>query len=869
MSLARDLRLEVVLRAIDKVTAPLKNIGAGSRDAGREVATLRDRLKELERNQKSLAALNDTGRGLAVTKVQLRKAQEQVKALREQIAQTPAPTKAMRAALKAAENESAALGMKHGKLYQRHQQLTEAVKVAGLSTTGLTKQQSALKAQAAEVNATLQAQLAHLKALNAQQAKMHAARATYDKTMAGRDKLAGAGVSMGIAGAAIGAPVLAAVKAYSSFEDAMLGVARQVDGARDKNGQLTAVYYDMAEAVQRLSQRLPMATTEIAALIEAGARMGIQGKENLLAFAETTAIAATAFDLPVEQIGENMGKIAALYKVPIKNIGELGDVINYLDDNAQSKGGDIIEVMQRIAGLSDKLDYRKAAALGSTFLSLGSSAEVAASASNAMVRELAIAQMQPKRFQEGLKALRLSAKDVQRGMSKDATGTIVRVLEAIKRLPQDAQLSVTTQLFGKEFGDDAAKLANNLDEYKRQLQLVNGETAKGSMQREADARNQALSARWLMVQNRLFNAQASLGATLRGTLVELMEAAAGVLDRVTGWVRAHPALAGTLMKATALVAGLLIGMGGLTLALAALIGPFAVIRYGMAMFNIEGATALAKAGELATKALPAVGRALLMVGRSLTLTPVGLIVTGIALALAAVAALIYKYWQPIKAFLGGVWDGFTAATGPLMTVLDSLIDAFRPIWDLVAPAFRKLGAWLGELLTPVQATTAETDKLAASGKKVGEILAVAFTGVLVPMRAALGMIKAIHQTVATVIEASAHVVTGDFSGAWTAIKGGAGKVWDTISSADTYVGKRSTTEAKPIGAAPLRVERQPPVRVPTARAAAGAAGTPTTIHVYAAPGMDENALAAKVDRHLERRKQADAARQRGALSDRD
>ncbi|OWC74054.1 phage tail tape measure protein, partial [Escherichia coli] len=69
-----------------------------------------------------------------------------------------------------------------------------------------------------------------------------------------------------------------------------------------------------------------------------------------------------------------------LYKIPTRNIEQLGDALNYLDDNAMSKGADIIDVMQRLGGVADRLDYRKAAALGSTFLTLGAAPEVAASA---------------------------------------------------------------------------------------------------------------------------------------------------------------------------------------------------------------------------------------------------------------------------------------------------------------------------------------------------------------------------------------------------------------------------------------------------------------------------------------------------------
>ncbi|STJ73111.1 putative phage tail tape measure protein [Escherichia coli] len=75
-----------------------------------------------------------------------------------------------------------------------------------------------------------------------------------------------------------------------------------------------------------------------------------------------------------------------------------------------SKGADIIDVMQRLGGVADRLDYRKAAALGSTFLTLGAAPEVAASAANAMVRELSIATMQSKSFFEGMNLLKLILK---------------------------------------------------------------------------------------------------------------------------------------------------------------------------------------------------------------------------------------------------------------------------------------------------------------------------------------------------------------------------------------------------------------------------------------------------------------------------
>ncbi|EKG1478545.1 phage tail tape measure protein [Escherichia coli] len=292
----------------------------------------------------------------------------------------------------------------------------------------------------------------------------------------------------------MGAPVMAAVKSYTSMEDAMKGVAKQVNGLRDDNGNRTARFYEMQDAIKAASEQLPMenGAVDFAALVEGGARMNVANpddswedqKRDLLAFASTAAKAATAFELPADELSESLGKIAQLYKIPTRNIEQLGDALNYLDDNAMSKGADIIDVMQRLGGVADRLDYRKAAALGSTFLTLGAAPEVAASAANAMVRELSIATMQSKSFFEGMNLLKLNPEVIEKQMTKDAMGTIQRVLEKVNALPQDKRLSAMTMLFGKEFGDDAAKLANNLPELQRQLKLTAGNDALGSMQKE-------------------------------------------------------------------------------------------------------------------------------------------------------------------------------------------------------------------------------------------------------------------------------------------------------------------------------------------------------------------------------------------------
>nr|WP_244570463.1 phage tail tape measure protein [Escherichia coli] len=73
---------------------------------------------------------------------------------------------------------------------------------------------------------------------------------------------------------------------------------------------------------------------DFAALVEGGARMNVANpddswedqKRDLLAFASTAAKAATAFELPADELSESLGKIAQLYKIPTRNIEQLGDM---------------------------------------------------------------------------------------------------------------------------------------------------------------------------------------------------------------------------------------------------------------------------------------------------------------------------------------------------------------------------------------------------------------------------------------------------------------------------------------------------------------------------------------------------------------
>ncbi|HAT4607309.1 TPA: phage tail tape measure protein [Citrobacter freundii] len=826
-----NLRLQVILNAVDKLTRPFRSAQASSKELATALQTTRNSLKELNKQAGRIDEFRKTRSQLAITATNLSAAREEAAKLATQFAATNRPTAAQAKLFSQAKNRVQELQQTYNGLLGSVQRQRQALKESGIDTKQLSSAQRELRKNADETRQALDRQQKSLKRLGEQQAKMNAAREQYSRRLEVRDRIAGAGATTTAAGLAMGAPVMAAVKSYASMEDAMKGVAKQVNGLRDDNGNRTKQFYDMQDAIKAASEQLPMENGAIdyAALVEGGARMGVtkqddpyeDQKRDLLAFASTAAKAATAFELPADELAESLGKVAQLYKVPTRNIEQLGDALNYLDDNAMSKGADIIDVLQRMGGVADRLDYRKAAALGSTLLTLGAAPEVAATAANAMVRKLSAATVQGKSFQEGVSILKLDPEKLEKQMTKDAMGTIQSVLEKVNSLPKDKRLGVMSLVFGNEFGDDAAKLANNLTELKRQLSLTAGNEANGSMQKESDINKDSLSAQWLLVKAGAQNAFSSLGETLRQPLMDIMDSVKRVTGALRGWIEANPQLAGTLMKVAAATAAITVALGTLAVAVAAVLGPIAVIRFGLSVLGIKtlpsvtaavtrtgsalswlagaplsllrrgmassGGSAgllsaplnsLRRSAGLAGNALKAVAGAplaMLRAGMSgirnvigmvmnplatlrgglsaaggvlrflvsgplallrvalygisgllgALLSPIGLVVA----ALAGVALVVWKYWQPISAFLGGVVEGFKAAVAPISAAFEPL----RPVFQWIGDKVQALWGWFTDLLTPVKSTSEELNSAAAMGRRFGEALAEGLNMVMHPL----------------------------------------------------------------------------------------------------------------------------------------
>lgn len=877
--MADNLRLRVVLDLAERVLAPMKRISSSSSDAARALKAAKDRLKELNAQQAQVGEFRTLKTNLQETAAKLTEAQSKVGTLARAFGQAGPPTRAMERDLARAKREAAALTAKHTKQQEKLQQLRTRLSAAGISTRELGAQSQRLRGDIAATNAAITEQTAKLRANAEQHKQLAKLRYQHAKAMLHTGMAAGAGLAMQAAGRKGVDVGMGPVKDYSKHEDAMIGIARQVPGARDEMGQLTAVYRQAEADVRELSGQIPIATTEITKMMTAAARMEVP-TDQLKPFTLLASEMATAFDAVPDQLTESMGKVAKNFKIPLTDIRGLADSINYLDDNAISKGADIIDFLNRTSGVVSTvaMSAKDAAALGSTLLTLGERAETAGTAANAIVQKFAAATKGTKKFQEAMAEIGLSSQDVQMGMSKDASATLDMVVAAIRKLPEDKRIGVMVELVGMEHSDTLAKLVDKPEELARQRQLANSKGADGSMAREAAARNAALSAQYVMLQNRVFNLKSAMGEQLAPVLTQLMKAVNPLLEKFTKWVQQNPTLVKWTLGTAIALSALLAAVGLLLVPMAILAGKAMLVRFVFARLALSlggmrtAATAAGPAmGFLARMAtwvgrvlsfvpvvLGYVGRALLVIGRVLMFTPWG---RAIGL-LATAAVMIYRNWDGIKGGLIAIWEQLSGATAAwwarttagaaaLWQTLVSLKDRFftaggdlmdglvngitsrvQMVRDAIGGVADDVGAWFREKLG-----------IASPSKVFMQYGGWISEGAALGIQGGQGAVRTAALAMATAATSAVPMVAG------AAALGPDGQ---------------PTLQAQA-----LRLDTRPPLMAQATgpRAGGGGGGSTYNITINAAPGMDPKELVRLISAEMDRRERSQKSRVLSSMSD--
>ncbi|HDL1164744.1 TPA: phage tail tape measure protein [Mannheimia haemolytica] len=805
--MSQNLKIQVLLSAMDKLTAPFKSASKSAEQLAQKLKKQKSELstmnKEYARNAAQInqyaKTINPLKNQLTATSQKLKEAQNEAQKLAAKFESTTNPTKRLIKQFEKAKQTVDKLKRAKVEQAQKLDAARRKLSDSGINTERLSKSQQELSHKMKLANRNIAEQADKLGRLN-QRAKANAAYAKRVDTVNNMsDRASTLGQRAMAAGLGVGRLLQQPVQNFMEFEDAMAGVARQVQGLKNESGKFTPEYDIWREKIKGLSRELPLTTTEIANMIESAARMNVP-KEQLEDFVRLNTQMATAFDAQnPDELVEQFGKVTKNFKLSAAAGKDLADVINYLDDNAISKGNEIIGFMNRVSGIAGiaKISEKNMAALGSTLQTAGATEESSATAVNAIFTRLSSASKK-KPVKNGLAALGLNVSKIELGMAKDANATLLSIVEAVKKLPEQKRLGVIADLVGTEHSKTLALLVSNTEEWRRQIELANSSDALGSMAREFDTRMTTLSAKWQIFKNQLFNSSSEVGVALKESLVGGMDSITAILDKINVWVKANPELTAQIIKWGIALTGSLLTLGLLSLTFSFMFSP--LIRFGLFIHKAGGSLkffAKENAGAIKTlnswrTVLPAVGGGLktlglwvlkllnpwtylkgaILLGKSALLgvlgvmkfmlaTPLGLLISSIA----AGALLIYTNWEKVKAFFGGFFEGFSAAAEPIKQAFAPI----SPLFDLIANAVSGVWDWLKKLLTPTQETAASW------GKKFGEWTAAALNLALAPLTA---LIDGVSWLINNISNISFDGVKNKLSDIGSGIADKVGTLWD-------------------------------------------------------------------------------------------
>ncbi|AZK85845.1 phage tail tape measure protein [Xanthomonas oryzae] len=781
MAASDNLRLQVILAAVDRATGPFRRVLSGSRGVAIALRSQRDALRQLNSQHRDIGAYRDQVAVAQRAKFALDAQRQSVRTLAQQMKAAGTPTAAMTAEFERAVRSARELKTAHGMQEAGLQRLRGRLETAGISTRELGTHERRLRSEIESTNTAMRAQQQRLAAIDTAQ------RRSARIQSAGLQASA-YGAGMAFAGQrALGATALP-IRDAMEFESAMADVRKVVDFSTPQQ------FAQMGRDVENLSMRLPMLPAEIAKIVAAAGQAAIPRQE-LVRFAEDAAKMGVAFDSTAEEAGQTMATWRTAFRMGQAEVVVLADKINYLGNTGPASVNKISAVVNRIGALGEVAGLQSGplAALGATVAGMGIESEVSATGIKNMLLTLASGESATKSQREAFDKLGIKATAMAQVMQKDAGGAIMSVLQKLRALPKAEQAATMTQLFGRESIGAIAPLLTNLE-------LLQGNFAKvadaqrygGSMEAEYASRVATSANSLQLLKNTAVVVSQSIGQTLLPQFKELTERTAAVVGRVTTWIRANQALVGTIAKvaigATALVTilgGLLVAGGVAAMAFSQIHGAVALLSGG------GGFGALVRQGQaFGGRVLP-----LLANGARLLLPLLGgvsLPVLAIGAAVAAVALLVWKYWGPIKAFAIGVWQGIVEVAAPVLVELQAALAPLGPVWDTVAAAMGKAWAWVKQLLTPFEATTAQLHGATQAGHGFGQLLgAVLVTQLQLAVKAigwlvqafvfVLPVIKQILGGVWQTVQGTWSLIVGVFTGNGDRIRQGLLQLWAGIN----------------------------------------------------------------------------------------
>ncbi|CDZ93571.1 phage tail tape measure protein [Pseudomonas saudiphocaensis] len=825
--MARDLSLRVNLKALDNATRPLRTIAGGAVGLGRALKETRGELKGLQALQKDVSSFRNLKGATEKTGAALQANRERVKALSREMANTTTPTKALTREFQGAVRQGHNLKQTHAQQQRELQGLRSKLGEAGISTRNLGQHERDLRSKITQTNQALTQQENRLKQVTAQQKRLGQAKEQYERTSA----LAGSMAATGAGGLATGSGIL-----YAGARMMAPGVQFDADMAKvqaltrlDRNSEHLAAMraqarqlgadtmFNATEAAQGQGF-LAMAGFDPQSILDAMPGMLDLAKAGDSGLAETADIASnilTGFNLKASETGRLGDVLVGAFTRSNTSLQMLGETMKYAAPVAASVGQDI----ETVAAMAGKLgDAGIQGSMGGTAL-------------RAILNRLSAP---PAAAAKALDKLGISAVDAQ-GNLRDMPTVLQEIYEKTKNLGDAERAGLLKGIAGEEAVAGMQVLVAQAGSGALQEFIGTLRQTQGEAQRTAKVMGDNL----VGDLDELSSAWEDLGIQLQeqqnGPLREVTQSLASVVGGVKSWIVENPKLAANIVKTAAGVGVLMAGMGGLTLAIASILGPFAMVRYGMMLFGIRGAGLASTLFNLGKTALPLVGKGILFIGRALMANPIGLALT----AIAAGAYYIWSNWETLG-------PKFKALLGAVVGWLAELPENFKQLGsDMISGLVNGITGGLGAVKSAITG---------AGAKAIGWFKET--LGIHSPSRVFAGLGG----------DTMAGLEQGLAGGESGALKQLAGTAKRLTAAGAVGLGLAGGT---PAFADMPPIDSRPPLAARVSAPVVQAAPANITIHVHAAPGQDANAIARAVAAEMAKYEREKGARARSSLYDQD
>lgn len=687
----KKLRLSLIFQAAGNAVGFLKGLKGESDKTARALGAARDKVQALQRTSRDISAFRSMETRLGGTRTALEAARAEAIRLAAAHEQTTAPTKAMSRAFEVAKARLNELSDQEQNQVRALAAMEDKLRAAGISTNALGVHERGLARDLDRANDQLAEQARRMNDVADRQRRMTAAQTRHDRTQQMAGDMSGAGFSAMTAGAALAAPGVVGVRNASELQSETTTIAQRSNMGVPESDALERRMMAAARLANQTRQETTATFNELTA----------QGFSVRDATAQSAAVgrAATAYREEGVEIAKTAGSLRNL-NIEAGDTGRALDIMAVAGKAGNFEFGDMARAFPSLTagaaaygmtGLRATADL--AAGLQIVRRGAGSSEEAATNLENVL---------QKIGSPETHRAFARAGIDVRAELERGAASG-VSALETIIELSRRATGGDASRL-GEFFQDAQVQkgirpLMAATDEYRAiRAQAL---AAQGEVDRDFARRMNDTAEATKALRISADAASITIGRQLMPTFTKVQKFATGVTDRFNAWSTANPALAGTLTMIVAIVAGALLVFGGLAVAAAAVLGPFALLQLSLTQTGIlfgpmiAGLMGTGAASAGATAGLTATGAAAggAAIGVNALLWPILLVVAAVAL-FAGGAYLVYTNWGRIGSWLGKLWKGVVGVVRGGLGLVQGYLLNFTPL-GLVIRNWKPITGFLG------------------------------------------------------------------------------------------------------------------------------------------------------------------------------